>query len=400
MTIKRMRLIKVLGGVLCFVLWTAVHASAQFGGGGGTAGSSVQTRQYPPNGNVGPATFSINPTTKQITFIADEKTAQTIRELVRNLDRPVPQVLIKVVFLEVTYNNASDIGIEGSITRKVERSGESPLTGIFSNMFGLGAAGGLPVPPGAALYTILGNDFQATIRAISQAGKTEVLSRPSILTRNNQQATISLGQQVPLISATRFDTLGNQINTVSYQSVGIILQVTPFITSDGMVQMIVAPQISELADKSQWVPISSGPSGSVAAPVINSRSADTVVVVPNGQTVVIGGLMENSKASTESKVPLLGDIPLIGNLFKRTTKNYTKTELIIFLTPHVVADPTQLAALSASERANSQLAPKAFSEKELDRFLDTVPVKGQASPGAAATNNANNVRSPSPRNTR
>ena len=120
----------------------------------------------------------------------------------------------------------------------------------------------------------------------------------------------------------------------------------------------------------------SGTAGTVLSPVINSRSADTVVVVPDGQTVVIGGLMENNKQGADYKIPILGDIPLIGNLFKRQTKNYTKTELIVFLTPHIVAAPEQLAALSASERANSTLMPKAFTEQELDRFLDTVPVKG------------------------
>jgi general secretion pathway protein D len=139
--------------------------------------------------------------------------------------------------------------------------------------------------------------------------------------------------------------------------------------------MIVSPQTSELADRSQWVPISSGPSGSVSAPVINSRSADTVVVVPDAQTVIIGGLMENDKTTTDSKIPILGDIPFIGNAFKRQTKNYTKTELIIFLTPHIVTQPSQLAVLSANEKANSQLMPKAFTEQELDRFLDTLPVK-------------------------
>ena len=170
--------------------------------------------------------------------------------------------------------------------------------------------------------------------------------------------------------------MGNQINTVSYTDVGIILQVTPFITPEGLVEMIVSPQTSELADKSQWVPISSGPSGSALAPVINSRSADTVVVVPDAQTVIIGGLMENQRISTDSKIPILGDIPFIGNAFKRQTKNYTKTELIIFLTPHIVTQPAQLAGLSATEKANSLLAPKAFTEQELDRFLDTIPVKG------------------------
>src|SRR5207245_511199 len=100
----------------------------------------------------------------------------------------------------------------------------------------------------------------------------------------------------------------------------------------------------------------------------------------DGQTVIIGGLMQTQKTQTDSKVPLLGDIPLLGNLFKRRIKANTKTELMIFLTPHVVYEPSQLAGLSATERGNAQMAPKAFSEEELNRYLDTLPAKESPSP--------------------
>ncbi len=359
---------------------TAGQASRAGGGAGGAS------REYVANGEIGEAIVTVDPETRQLIVITDEETAPYVSQVITNLDRPKPQVLIKVVFLEVTYRNGSDIGIEGAY-RKGFGGGN---TGVFSQAFGLsglnsavgtnGQVSGLnqfgqpvsalsPVPPGTGLYQVLGSDFQATIRAIATAGKTEILSRPSILTRNSQQATISLGQEVPLVTNTRFDTLGNQINTVSYQSVGIILRVTPFITSDGMVEMIVAPESSGLADRSQWVPISGG----ALAPVINSRMADTVVVVPNGQTVIIGGLMQNAKSSSESKVPYLSSIPLLGNLFKHNIKDNSKTELMIFLTPHIVSQPAQLASLTAMENNKVQIAPKAFTEQELNLYLDNLP---------------------------
>ena len=98
--------------------------------------------------------------------------------------------------------------------------------------------------------------------------------------------------------------------------------------------MVVTPEISSLTDRSQWVNISSGgTNGAVLVPVINSRVATTTVVVPDGQTVVIGGLMENTQADSETKVPGLGDIPVLGNLFKRKVKENVKRELMIFLTP-------------------------------------------------------------------
>jgi len=142
--------------------------------------------------------------------------------------------------------------------------------------------------------------------------------------------------------------------------------------------MIVTPESSSLADRSQWVPISSGGTGgAVSAPVINSRSADTVVVVPDGQTVVIGGLMEKAKTQTDSKVPILGDIPLLGNLFKHKLKDDSKTELIIFLTPYIVKEPGQLAGMSSVQQNRPSLAPKAFSEEDLDLFLRSLPPKEQ-----------------------
>ncbi|MBC8096419.1 MAG: type II and III secretion system protein, partial [Akkermansiaceae bacterium] len=223
---------------------------------------------------------------------------------------------------------------------------------------------------GAGIYQLLGNDFQATLRAIAQAGKAQLLSRPSILARDRQPATIQVGQNIPLITSVNYTTFGNPINGITYTSVGIILRVTPYITPDGMVQMIVAPETSSL-NQNVTVPIAAG----VNAPAIDIRRADTVAITPDGQTVVIGGLMASDKGSSESKVPFLGDIPLLGNLFKRKSSSSAKTELMIFLTPHIIQAPSQLAALSTREQGNYPLIRKSVSEEELDRFLERVPIK-------------------------
>jgi len=390
-----------LGVCLCAVL--QVSAQGQRGGGGGgfggvggggggrglgTAGSTSRT--YYNNGTVGEAMISSDPETRRLIVITDEETSQYVSQVVSNLDRPKPQVLIKVVFLEVTHNDSLDIGIEGGYKKNFLGSS----TGAFANIFGLSglnnsATGGVinalgqnlgtapnaftTAPPGGGgLYQIMGTDYQATLRAIAAAGKTEVLSRPSILARNNQPATITVGQSVPLVTAVTFGGLNNTpVSAISYQSVGIILKVTPFINSENMVEMIVSPQISELADSQ--VNVTAG----ITSPIINLRSADTVVVTPDGQTVIIGGLMQKTKQKAESKVPILGDIPLLGNLFKHKTKNDSRTELIIFLTPHIVMAPSQLAGLSRSERsqAHSELPTKLFTDQELDEFLDGLPSK-------------------------
>src|ERR1039457_4279170 len=383
-------------GILGLCLGLALQADAQtrgggtggggFGGGGfgggSTGGSRSSTsssagstsRTYPNNTTIGDAYFSIDPETHRVVYIADEATAKYIGQVLTNLDRPKPQVLIKVVFLEVTLNNSSDIGIEGTYGKSFGSSYNSGLVTNFavvnnaivptsitpgqsssfmsaSNIFGL--PGSSSAFSGAnGLYQILGQDYTVTLHAIAQAGKSKVLSRPSILARNNQPATITVGQSVPLITGVTYDSFGNSHNAITYTSVGVILKVTPFITEDGLVEMIVSPQISQV-DPTLSFPISSNANGTgtINAPVIDMRSADTVAVTPDGQTVVIGGLMQNSKTETVTKIPFLGDVPLLGNLFRRTQLSDSKTELIIFLTPHIVLSPKELDRTST--RLNS-----------------------------------------------
>ena len=360
-------------------------------GGGGTGGSrsstSAGSRTYPNSGQIGDAYFSIDPESRRVVTIADEDTQKYISMVLSNLDRPKPQVLIKVVFLEVTHNNASDIGIEGGWAGQVGNDGSTKANA--ANAFGLGGltsvvgtnvnALGQPVSSfataspmtsqGAGLYQVLGSDYQVTLRMIAQSGKARVISKPSILARNNQPATITVGQSVPLITSVRYDNYGNAINSVRYQDVGVILTVTPIITSDNLVEMIVSPQISSI-DSTLSIPISA----TVSAPVIDIRKADTVAVTPDGQTVIIGGLMQNSKASNDTKIPVLGDIPLLGALFRRHTKSDANTELMIFLTPHIVQAPSELLALSTKETIKAD-APTGLTEKELDKYLENVPVK-------------------------
>src|SRR4051794_5737629 len=277
-----------------------------FGGGGGnnTRSRSSTTRSYPNNG-VGDAVISIDPETRNLIVIADDDTSRYVSEVVSNLNRPKPQVLIKVVFIEVTHSDSLELGIEGNYNKNIGNPLVSGFTTNFT-VFNGGASNASIVPSSitpinqslalannfglnnstaGGLYQLFAQDYQVTLHAIAQAGKAKVLSRPSIVARNNQPATITVGQSVPLITNVRFDNFGNAINSVTYQSVGIILRVTPFIMQEGLVEMILAPETSELVqDRSQWVPISSGPGGTVSAPLINSRSADTVVVTPDGQT--------------------------------------------------------------------------------------------------------------------
>jgi len=339
--------------------------------------SSTSSGNYPSSTEAGQATVSYDPETRKLIVITDDETALNISQVVSNLNRPAPQVLIKVVFLEVTYSKGLDLGVDGSFTKDTGNGTSASVLQAFSGMSGLK---GVPASQGG-LYSLAGTDYTVTLHAMAQAGKLEVLSRPTILARNNQQATITVGQRVPLVSGVTYSQFGQPIDSYEYRDVGIILRVTPFITSDGMVEMVVAPEISNVSD--QTVSITGTNANAVASagmPVINTRSADTVVLTPDGQTVVIGGLMQKQRTETINKIPVLGDIPLLGAVFRRKVSSDTKTELMIFLTPQIVQYPRQLAALTAQERANLQVAPKAFPDSELNRYLDTLPEKDSLPP--------------------
>jgi general secretion pathway protein D len=182
-----------------------------------------------------------------------------------------------------------------------------------------------------------------------------------VLVRNNESATITIGQEVPFITNSRITDGGDTINTVTYEDIGIILGVTPHITRERLVEMEVTPEISTLT--AETVPISN----TVNARIIAKRSAQTRVAVADGQTVVIGGLMEDNNTTNVKKLPLLGDIPLIGALFSRTVKNKSKTELLIFLTPTVIESVAGLDKMTRDERSLLELSPRVLREPAAQR---------------------------------
>jgi hypothetical protein len=189
-----------------------------------------------------------------------------------------------------------------------------------------------------------------------------VLSRPYILASDNQLASITVGQEVPTIQNSRVTDTGQTINTLQYQDIGILLDVIRT-QSGGLVIMDVAPEISALTGGS--VPISD----TASQPIIAKRSAQSRVSVRSGNTIVIGGLMEDRKTETINKVPILGDIPGIGALFRRKEVKKTKTELLIFLTPQVASRPESLPAMTKDELGAYKIAPNAVAPGAFDEHL-------------------------------
>ena len=323
---------------------------------GSNSAGGTGSRQYFNNTMLGDALIEFDVETRSIIVIADEKTNLQIEGLIEELDKPKSQVLIKVAFVELTHNDNSDLGIDAIFNGSIGGEEGNALTA--GTAFDLGGSGGL--------VQLNYDDVSVSMNAMAEEGRLEILSRPSILTRNNREALISVGSLVPFAQSGNVNSVtGIAIPQYEYESIGISLRVTPYITPHGLVELSLFPEISETTDEK--IIVAEG----LELPVFATRSAQTVVVTPNGKTVIIGGLMQDNKVETERKVPFLGDIPILGSLFKRTVKKDTKTELLIFLTPFIVQNPNDLVSLTEQERSGSTVKAGTESGKRLDNFLNT-----------------------------
>ena len=356
--------------------------------------SSGGLRQYRSNTLMGDATIQVDPETRSLVIVTDEATHAEAAKVIENLDHPKPQVLIKVVFVEVTFDKNLDVGLEGSYTFKLGNG--IPLSGTNTTTtttkdgtitttntpFTLPTKGtavaetlfGLAQQSNGSFLRLATDDWQATLHALASHGNLKILSRPSIMARNNQEAVIVVGQEVPFVTNSQITNNGQTINTIQYQDVGIILRVTPFITSDKTVEMIVAPEISSLSNQTVSI------SDTIKAPIINKRSAETVVVTPNATTVVIGGMMQKQDTSSIQKIPILGDIPILGLPFRHTVKGEQKSELLIFLTPYIIEGTEKMKELTLKEANNAEMTREAFSADEIRKNLDTLELMPECDP--------------------
>jgi general secretion pathway protein D len=350
-------------------------------GGVGTTGSAASAGGV--SELVGQVYVVADQDTNSLLVATATKYEDRVKKIIDQLDSRVPQVLIKVLIAEVTHDNTLDFGTDFSIldvNRNYTGKGQD-----FTSTLGAAAAAASVSTPGGLVVSALEGNISVKLQALAQENKLDVLSRPYILTSDNQEADITVGNEVPFITGTNVDSTGGIHNSTEYQDIGIILTVTPHINPEGLVTMLVSPQISALTD--QTVTIATG----VTLPVIELRSADSYLTVRDGQTVVIGGMMQDQKTSSVNKIPLLGDIPLIGKLlFSYNTTDKTKTELLIFLTPHVAAEPDLLKPMGEDEMHGLRLVPSAvepgvFQEhmRGMQRGAATKPSTGYIPPPTA-----------------
>jgi type II secretion system protein D len=264
---------------------------------------------------------------------------QNIKALVETLDATPQQVLIEAIIAEVTLSDAMAYGVEYFFRNKgsVDEGGKITLlpTGVTS--------GAAALTSGTKLFSF-NRDLDVIVGLVAGETEVEILSSPHLLVRDEQTASIQVGSSEPIRTGSTTGAGGVTTDQIQYRDIGTILTVTPRIGENEMVTLDIKQEISKLAPASEDPLIDS--------PAFTQRVTETSLVIRSGHAIYLGGIIDISKNVTIQKVPLLGDIPFIGNLFKSTDKSKTKTELMVLITPHVI-----------NTAAEADMLTKEFKEK-------------------------------------
>lgn len=337
-----------------------------------------------------------------------------IVQIIDQLDAQPPEVVIQALLVEVSLDATDEFGIELGfqdpllLNRSLSTSTAGDLTSIsagpglnFNNTaiplggnyltegtnpatlatqglsnFSLGRSN-TDLGFGGFVFSAQSDAVSVLLRALAARRTVQVLSRPQVRTTHNNEAYVTVGQQVPRVNGANATGLGGASPQVEDETVGITLRVTPRITPDGIIAMNVFADKSSLA--ATGVPIFVNPDGStIESPIIDQSQAQTTVNVPNGQTIVIGGMITRSDASNEAKVPWLGDLPIIGQAFRYDSSASNRTELLIFLTPRIVLSDLDSELIKQVESERMHFIES--DAEELHGPLFSVPEPAEASP--------------------
>jgi general secretion pathway protein D len=300
---------------------------------------------------VGRTTVVANAPTNALVIRTAPPNFPMLRETIDALDVRPAQVLFEVTIAEIALGRGFEFGVDwGAVNRGGDVRGqfgnpEIPDTGSTSALL--------------RLVRLDGTGVRALLRAIASTSKVQVLSTPEIVAVNNREATILVGNKVPFIASTR---LGNDVSidrAVQYQDVGTKLSILPTINDDGYVSVQLLQEVSSLTPQTV--------SAALSAPVISTREASTRAILRDGQTVVIAGLIGDTRQVQDQGIPLLKDIPFAGALFRRQSTTRQRTELAIFVTPYIVRSDAD--ADTIRERIRKRM------EEKSPGALDDTPVK-------------------------
>ncbi len=297
--------------------------------------------------------------TNALIITADPNTLRNLKAVIRQLDIRRAQVMIEAIIAEITSNLNKEIGVGMAVDGSQSSSGTVPiglsnLAGIGDILTGIAAgsaaatSGGVNVGPGLTLAggrTLSnGTRYALLLRALASDSATNILSTPSIVTLDNEEAEIVVGQNVPFVTGTFTNTgstnPSNPFQTIQRQDVGLTLKVTPQVNEGDTIKLDLEQETSSVASTSE-----------TSGPTTRKRSIKTSVLVDDGGILVLGGLIEESANDTVTKVPLLGDIPLLGKLFTSQSTSKSKQNLMVFLRPSILRDYDD-AAMATNEKYN------------------------------------------------
>jgi len=297
--------------------------------------------------------------TNALVIAAVPQDFEVISQIVEKLDIVREQVLVEMLILEVTEESLQEIGVDwatldAAVSDSIRGFGMTNL-GPRVNFLS-GTAEGLSV--GAWRANDSGVQIGAILQALQRESGVHILSTPSIVTSNHRQAKIIVGENRPFVTESRITESTDPITptvikSFEYKDVGITLEITPHVSQGGLIRLEIDSEFTKLIDDITNL--------SLDTPTTAKRTAQTVVTMGSGATIVIGGLIRDDTTHTVDKVPLLGDLPLVGALFRSERDRTQKTNLLLFITPHVMS--TQDDLLKMTERKKEEMAP-ALEEKD------------------------------------
>ncbi len=290
-----------------------------------------------------------DPATNSLIIYGTTQEYQNVKSILRELDAVPRQVLLEVMVAEVTLSDTQSLGVDYQILGRNAQS-------IFGQKFGSAGAirtlGDLfptnNTYGGGVSGVFGGKDIKAFVNALQSDARFRVLSTPSILATDNKPARIQVGTEEPIATGTLSAVTGgvtpSSSTTIQYRNTGRIVTIIPQVNSQGLVNLQILAEVSQRREKNVDV-------GQDSFPAFDSRQAETTAVVQDGDTLVIGGIITDSKNQTRSGVPYLMDIPVVGRFFRTTTDTTERTELIMMITPRVIRNRDDTRVVTADFKA-------------------------------------------------
>jgi len=317
--------------------------------------------------------------TNSLIITAPPPTFNDLRQVIRKLDMRRAQVLVEAIIADVNVGTADELGVQWLIDGRDEdsalggsvfSSGASKITNILA-----GAQAGVPIlDQGLSLavgnFDSDGTSFAMLLRALTSDTTTNILSTPSVMTLDNQEAEILVGQSVPFITGQYTNTGAdagavNPFQTIEREDVGVTLRVKPQINEGNSIKLELHQEVSSVVPAIQTLGASDL--------VTNKRSIDTTVMVDNNGTIVLGGLIDDQLVTTDERVPFLGSVPVLGALFRYQSSEFQKRQLMVFLKPQIVRDAAAARNLTGGKYQNmraSQLMQRLQAEEYFSDNVD------------------------------